>query len=115
MVGRRDDYRRSVERVDLLENSIDDTPKLAMVRRHQRQAVVKVSRPELSVRSGVSAAQIKAIEDGVTVEPGVFTVAALAIALDLDLTDLMRQRAGRLRSRRLSALETHRSTTGGGS
>ncbi|MFJ4166867.1 helix-turn-helix domain-containing protein [Microbacterium sp. NPDC089698] len=65
--------------------------------RHQREDVLKISRSELSRRSGVSASSIQAIEDGRTVDPGLFTVARLAVAMHLDLSAVMRTLEGPLR------------------
>lgn len=71
--------------------------------RNARVRVAKYSRKELAARSGVSESTIQKIEEGKSANPGVFTIAALAVALDLDITDLLRRRTGPLRSRRLSA------------
>lgn len=67
------------------------------VLRHHRQNVLKISRFELAKRSGISASSIQAIESGRTVDPGVFTVARLAIAMHLDLSAVMRTLDGPLR------------------
>lgn len=65
--------------------------------RHHRQDVLKISRFELAKRSGISASSIQAIESGRTVDPGVFTVARLAIAMHLDLSAVMRSLDGPLK------------------
>lgn len=65
----------------------------------------KLSRAELAARASVNASTIQKIEEGRSANPGVFTVAALAVALDLDLADVLRRRTGRLRTGKLSALE----------
>ncbi|MDQ1176327.1 helix-turn-helix transcriptional regulator [Microbacterium sp. SORGH_AS_0421] len=75
----------------------------AALRRAREQA--KLSRAELAARSGVNASTIQKIEDGRSANPGVFTVAALAVALDLDISDVVRRRTGRLRTARLSSVE----------
>jgi transcriptional regulator with XRE-family HTH domain len=63
---------------------------------------VNISRKELAKRSGLNESTIQKIEDGRSPNPGIFTVAAIAVALDLDVTDLLRQRTGPLPPRRLS-------------
>lgn len=67
---------------------------LSHVLRRQRTEVLKISRRELAERSQVAESSIQAIEDGRTCEPGLFTVIALAIALQLDLGDMMRSLTG---------------------
>lgn len=71
----------------------------------QRVNVLKISRHELSARTGVSASNIQAIETGRTVEPGLFTVISIAIGLNLDLSEMMRSKTGPLRPRPLSPVE----------
>ena len=71
---------------------------LSALLRHQRTEVLKISRTELSRRSGVSTSNIQAIEDGRTIEPGLFTVIALAVALNLDLGPMMRSVTGPVRA-----------------
>lgn len=65
----------------------------------------KLSRNELAARSGVNASTIQKIEDHKSANPGIFTVAALAVALDLDVTDLLRRRTGLLKPMKLSVSE----------
>ena len=55
-----------------------------------RRELLKFSRKELSARSGVSASTIQAIEDGRVVDPGLFTVISLGVALRIDLGPMMR-------------------------
>lgn len=73
--------------------------------RDQRENVLKISRAELAKRSGVAASSIQAIEDGRTLDPGLFTVVSLAVALHIDLSDVMLSLQGPVRVRPL-----HRST-----
>jgi transcriptional regulator with XRE-family HTH domain len=54
-----------------------------------RRDLLKFSRKELSARSGVSASTIQAIEDGRVVDPGLFTVISLGVALRIDLGPMM--------------------------
>lgn len=56
----------------------------------ERRHLLKFSRSELSERSRISPAAIQAIEKNTTQDPGLFTVIALAVALNLDLGDMMR-------------------------
>lgn len=81
---------------------------LSGVLRDQRVKVLKISRVELSARSGVSSSNIQAIETGRTQEPGLFTVIALAVALNLDLGHMMKTVAGPIRPAQL-----HTSTADG--
>lgn len=67
-----------------------------------------MTREELAARAGVTSSSIRAIEDGRTLEPGIFTVAALAVALDLDVTDLLRNRTGPIRVRQMQNQEVSR-------
>ncbi|QZT57115.1 helix-turn-helix domain-containing protein [Mycolicibacterium austroafricanum] len=59
-----------------------------------RRELLKYSRKELSARSGVSASTIQAIEDGRVVDPGLFTVISLGVALRIDLGPMMRSLTG---------------------
>ncbi|WP_094764334.1 helix-turn-helix domain-containing protein [Luteococcus japonicus] len=69
--------------------------------REQREEVLKISRRELAARSQVSAATIQAIETGRVVEPGIFTVAALAVALQIDLSPAVQSLTAPLQRRPL--------------
>ncbi|MFG6402454.1 multiprotein-bridging factor 1 family protein [Microbacterium sp. P04] len=83
---------------------LERSPQLCAVLRKTREQA-NFSRNELAVRSGVKASTIQKIEDGNSANPGIFTVAALAVALDLDLSDLLRRRTGPLKPGRLSKVE----------
>lgn len=89
--------RHKLEHMTTLHRSQD--MREALVR--ARTLPVKISRAELAARSGVSESTIEKIESGKSANPGVFTLAALAVALDLDVSDLLRQRTGPLRPRPL--------------
>ncbi len=78
---------------------------LANALRRHRCEVLNISRNELSKASGVSAASIQAIEDGRTVDPGVFTVMALAVAMHLDISGVLKSLTGSLNPRPLYAPE----------
>jgi transcriptional regulator with XRE-family HTH domain len=91
--------RRSRDESPYLERS----QALSSLLLHRRTHVLKISRRELSERTGVSTSNIQAIETGRTVEPGLFTVISLATALDLDLGEMMRTRTGPLRAKSLKA------------
>lgn len=67
----------------------------------QRVQVLKISRRELSSRSQIAVSSIQAIEEGRTLEPGLFTVISLGVALDLDLGDMMRTLTGPVATRSL--------------
>jgi transcriptional regulator with XRE-family HTH domain len=86
------------------ENSLfqERSSQLRELLRHQRESVILISRKELAARSGVPASSIRAIETGTTLEPGVFTVAAIAIALNLDIAEVVRSRSGSLSQRPLT-------------
>ncbi|MFE6735574.1 helix-turn-helix domain-containing protein [Microbacterium sp. NPDC057650] len=73
--------------------------------RHHRRDVLKISRSELARRSGISASSIQAIEDGRTVDPGLFTVARLAVTMHLDLSAVMRTLEGPLKVAPLHRLD----------
>lgn len=75
---------------------------LSQVFRRQRSEVLNISRKELSERSHVAESSIQAIEDGRTVEPGLFTVISIAVALDLDLGEMMRSLTGPIPQKRIS-------------
>lgn len=75
---------------------------LARAVKSARTNHVNISRRELAKRSGLNESTIQKIEDGRSPNPGIFTVAAIAVALDLDVTDLLRSRTGPLPMRRLS-------------
>lgn len=60
----------------------------------QRSKVLNISRAELAERSGISASTIRAIEEGRTLDPGLFTVISLAVALNLDLGRMMTSLTG---------------------
>ena len=64
----------------------------------QRTEVLKISRTELARRSRVSASNIQAIENGRTLDPGLFTVVRLAVAMHLDLSAVMRSLDGPLQT-----------------
>lgn len=67
-----------------------------------RTDVAGLSRKEIAERAGISESTLQKIEDGRSPNPGIFTVAAIAVALDLDVTDLLRRRTGPLPLQRLS-------------
>lgn len=75
---------------------------LAAAIKAARSKPVRMSRKELAKRAGLNESTIQKIEDGRSSNPGIFTVAAIAVALDLDVTDLLRSRTGPLTVRRLS-------------
>ncbi|SKR11087.1 Uncharacterised protein [Mycobacteroides abscessus subsp. abscessus] len=56
----------------------------------RQRELLKLSRRELSARSRVSAATIQAIEGESVKDPGLFTVIALGVALQIDLGSMMR-------------------------
>jgi transcriptional regulator with XRE-family HTH domain len=93
-------------------HNLHRSDELCAVLLRTRTEVVNISRKELAARAGVAASTIQKIEEGKSANPGVFTVAALAVALDLDLTDLLRRRTGPLRHRKLSAPEPGRRGSG---
>ncbi|KJL22955.1 anaerobic benzoate catabolism transcriptional regulator [Microbacterium oxydans] len=74
---------------------------LAHVIKTFRTEHVKMSRKELAKRSGVNESTIQKIEDGRSPNPGIFTIAAIAVELGLDVTDLLRRRTGPLRPQSL--------------
>lgn len=57
------------------------------VRRHRTNQ--GWSQQHLATQAGISYATVRAVERGVTGDPGVFTVLALADALQIQLTDLV--------------------------
>lgn len=59
-----------------------------------RRDLLNFSRKELAARSGVSASTIQAIEDGRVIDPGLFTVISLGVALRIDLGPMMRSLTG---------------------
>lgn len=69
----------------------------------QRHQVLNISRAELAERSGISASTIRAIEEGRTLDPGLFTVISLAVALNLDLGRMMTSVTGPISPRPLHA------------
>ncbi|WP_120494695.1 helix-turn-helix domain-containing protein [Microbacterium phyllosphaerae] len=73
---------------------------------HQRSQVLKISRTELATRSRVSVSTIRAIEEGRTLDPGLFTVISLAVALNLDLGQMMTSVTGPIRARPLHDTDT---------
>lgn len=72
---------------------------LRRVLKEQRVNILKISRSELTARSGVSESTIQAIEDGRVLDPGVFTVVALGVALRIDLGPMMGSLTGPIRRR----------------
>lgn len=81
---------------------VERSDSLARVIKSARTGYVNISRKELAKRSGLNESTIQKIEDGRSPNPGIFTVAAIAVALDLDVTDLLRSRTGPLPLKRLS-------------
>jgi hypothetical protein len=77
---------------------VERSQQLSSALHHQRANVLKISRAELSRRSGVSASNIQAIEDGRTLDPGLFTVVQLAVAMHLDVSAVMKSLHGPLRT-----------------
>lgn len=67
--------------------------------------VLKISRTELARRSHVSASNIQAIEAGRTLDPGVFTVVQLAVAMHLDISAVVRSLDGPLNPKPLHRSE----------
>lgn len=92
--------RRRTEDLPYLQRSSDLCAAILDARKK-----AKFTRNELAARSGVNASTIQKIEDRKSANPGIFTVAALAVALDLDVTDLLRKRTGPLKPAKLSASE----------
>jgi len=80
----------------------DRSQELARVLKRQRKEVLNISRKELASRAHVAESSIQAIEDGRTREPGLFTVISLAVALDLDLSEMMKSLRGGVPHKRLS-------------
>lgn len=74
---------------------------LAAVLRWARKEKLNWSRAELAKQSGIHESTIAKIEENSNENPGVFTVAALAIAMRVDLGDLLVRRTGRLPRRLL--------------
>lgn len=79
---------------------------LGRVLHRQRTEVLKLSRQELARRASVAPSTIQAIEDGRSTEPSVFTVIALAVALNLDLGSMMSTLTGPIRPRPLRVTES---------
>ncbi|MFB9073179.1 helix-turn-helix domain-containing protein [Citricoccus parietis] len=90
--------RRSKGTFPYAERSLE----LGRLLKSERQHVLKISRRELAERSGVAESSIQAIEDGRTLEPGLFTVISLGVALGLDLGDMMRSLTGAVHRKTLS-------------
>jgi len=91
-----------------VERSIE----LRSLLKQQRHEVLKISRIELAARSGVRASTIQAIEGGRVNDPGLFTVIALGIALQIDLGSMMRSLTGPIRPKPLNDLPTDAEPTG---
>lgn len=75
--------------------------RLRTVLLNQRKKVLHLSRAELSERASVSVSTIRAIEEGRTVDPGLFTVISLAVALQIDLGPMMTSVTGPIRHKPL--------------
>ncbi|WP_370544352.1 helix-turn-helix domain-containing protein [Frondihabitans sp. VKM Ac-2883] len=59
----------------------------------------KISQLELARRAGVSVGTVRQIEKNVVKEPGLFTIIDIAVALRLDLSEMMTTKTGPLRAR----------------
>jgi len=72
---------------------------LSKLIRTRREKVEKISQTELARRAGVSVGTIRQIENNVVKEPGLFTIIDIAVALRLDLSEMMTTKTGPLRAR----------------
>ncbi|WP_374474646.1 helix-turn-helix domain-containing protein [Curtobacterium sp. GD1] len=67
-----------------------------------RKKIPNMTRRELASRTGVNPSTIQKIEHGDVANPGVFTLALLAVELRVDISDALRSLTGRIVARPMS-------------